>query len=499
MNLIIGLFALMFVPLIESQTLDIRDLSNDPVLLIKIRDCKIQIGNIKIIHPINITMLENSVYQFTKLAREIDKELPISKLILQRSSELVNNLHQLKPMKSRRTKRWDIIGTAWKWIAGSPDADDLKIINSTLNNLIEQNNQQLQVNNFINNRINNIATTVNKLIEQQSAENKLLLQEMDAVTLFLYMDNINNILEDLEDTILRTRIKVTNNKLLSLKNILTIEAILNEQGISTQFPEEALNFAEPKIVTRGDIWLYILQIPKVKGNCEVIQIIPLTVQRTILINLPTYVVRSEQDLFSTTNHDQVIQRSTFLEPLTDECTHHIIFGQVSHCNATVHNDTRIALITNNKILVNNAKHLQMRSNCGPHNRTLHGNFLITFTNCSIKIGNKMFAAEDIFDNTKELQGAFPNLELKFNMAKHHDITSIQNQTFQNRLSLEHIELRQFEHKNLLHITIGGLSTSMVMIIIITAICLYRKRVIINIGKQPEKPSQVIKQKPEDGL
>lgn len=48
--------------------------------------------------------------------------------------------------------------------------------------------------------------TVNKLIEQQSTENKILLEEMDAITLLLYMDTTNSILEQLEDTILRTKI-----------------------------------------------------------------------------------------------------------------------------------------------------------------------------------------------------------------------------------------------------------------------------------------------------
>lgn len=450
-----------------------------------------QIGNIKIIHPINISTLENSVYSFTKLARQINKELPISKLILQKSKDLLNNLHQLKPMKTRRTKRWDLIGTSWKWIAGSPDADDLRIINGTLNDLINQNNQQVQINTLINTRIDSMTTTVNKLIEQQSIENKILLEEMDAVTLLLYMDTVNNILEDLEDTILRTRIAVANSKLLSLKDILTIEAILYEQGINTQFPEEALNFAVPKIVTQGDVWLYILQIPKVKENCEIIQVIPLTVQKTILTNLPTYVVRSGNNIFTTTNHENAIQQTTFLTPLMDNCTFHIIFGQESHCNATYNDNTRISLITNNKILVNNAKDLQMKSNCGPHNRILHGNFLITFYNCSIQIDNQMFTAEEIVDNVRELQGAFPNLELKWNVAKHHNITDIHHQTWQNRRELEHIKLKQFEHTNLLQVTIGGFSTTIVIIIIITTICLYRKRVIIEIGKTTPGTQEVV--------
>lgn len=84
---------------------------------------------------------------------------------------------------------------------------------------------------------------------------------MDAVTLLSFMDTTKSILEDQEDTILRTRIELANSKLLSLKEILTIEMLLNEQGIKTHFPEETLNFTKAKIATSGDILVYILRIP----------------------------------------------------------------------------------------------------------------------------------------------------------------------------------------------------------------------------------------------
>lgn len=36
-----------------------------------------------------------------------------------------------------RTRRWNKIGTALKWIAGTPDANDLEIIVKTLRNQIQ--------------------------------------------------------------------------------------------------------------------------------------------------------------------------------------------------------------------------------------------------------------------------------------------------------------------------------------------------------------------------
>jgi hypothetical protein len=303
------------------------------------------------------------------------------------------------------------------------------------------------------------------------------------------MDTTNRILEDLEDTILRTRIELANSKLLSLKEILAIETLLNEQGIKTQFPEEALNYAKPKIAIRGDSLLYILQIPKVRGNCEIIQVIPLTVQNTVITDLPPYVVRSGNELFTTTEPDSTIQQDTFLKPLRSNCSLHIILGRESHCNAKFDDSTRFELIANNKILINNAKASYMQSNCGPHNRTLNGNFIVSFHNCSVQVDEQLFSSEELISNVKELQGAFPSLAIKWNIAKQHDIPRIHDQTIHNRMQLEAVKLKQFEHRNLLFTAFGGLSATMVIIIAVTVTCLFRKRVVIRIGNREDKPSQ----------
>lgn len=45
---------------------------------------------------------------------------------------------------------------------------------------------------------------------------------------------------------MRTRIEQANSELLTFKEILTVETLLNEQGIQTEYLDEALNYAKPK-------------------------------------------------------------------------------------------------------------------------------------------------------------------------------------------------------------------------------------------------------------
>lgn len=261
---------------ILGQHLEIEDLNQRALLLLKQQDCFIQTGIIKIIHPINLTMLEENVVSFLDISRKIDRNLPLSSLITRKSRQLADNLYKLKPIKNSRPKRWDIIGKGWKWLAGNPDADDLRIINKTFNELIDQTNEQIKINEVINERIFRITNTINQL----TAVNNILSKETDALTLILSLDTMNNILEEIEDAILRARISLSDSKLLTLKEIFIIETIINEQGITTNFPEEALSYAKPKIVSKSDMLLYILEVPKTNGMCEIIKIIPLIVNDT---------------------------------------------------------------------------------------------------------------------------------------------------------------------------------------------------------------------------
>lgn len=56
----------------HAQFLTISNVTGDPPLILKENDCKIQVGTIKIIHPINMSSLERNVEKFTNIASRID-------------------------------------------------------------------------------------------------------------------------------------------------------------------------------------------------------------------------------------------------------------------------------------------------------------------------------------------------------------------------------------------------------------------------------------------
>lgn len=473
-----------------TQHLEIRNLHSDPVLLIRKGDCRIQTSYIKFVHPINISKIEENVLLIGKISRQINDHLEISKLVVEKSRTLINNLRQIKPFTSKRVRRWDTLGTTWKWLAGTPDADDLRMLNATSNELINQNNQQIVINQMVNQRIQDMSKTVNQLIDQHM-DNKILLDQYDAISLLLYMDSINSILVEIQDTILRAKIKLPNNKLLTLHEILWIESTLNQQGIKTEFPEQALNYVTPKIATKDNSLLYILQIPQLqKTSSQMFQILPLIVNDTILVDAPLHAIKSGYNWFKTNYPQDFVQPITELQVLNDECIHRILSGVTSKCNVVEEHNTFVSMVADNKVLINNAHNVYLSSDCGPQNRSLTGNFLVTFYNCTIYVNEKPFTSIEIVSNEAQVvQGAFHNLLVNRTVLELQNIRAIANLTLVNRKRMETLKLKQYSQQHWILSIFGGLTVSTIVIIGITVyICLRRRKIVIKIRQPRMRPA-----------
>lgn len=464
--------------------------------MLKLNDCKIQNGFDKIIHPINMSSLETNVLLLMKITRQLDSSLPLAQLATEKSRNLINNLRQIKPFNARRKRSWDSIGTAWKWLAGTPDADDLRLINTTMNELIKQNNRQYIFNKMVNERINYVTIAVNKLIDQQNMENKILLQEYDTISLLLYIDTLNNVLVEIQDTILRTKISLPSSKLMTLKEILLIESLLKEQGIQLDFPEQALNYVTPKIAIKGDILYYILQTPRLQTTkAEIIEIFPLINNNASMLQSTQHIVKFEENFFQTNHPSDFIQKLADIIPLDDQCLSPILKGTESSCNATRRTDTQIMMITDNKLLINNGLNLKISSDCGPHDRILSGNYLISFKNCTLEINDQKFTSKEIiYNDSQKIDGAFANLKIRLRIMEHQDISTVHNNTIRNREMMELISLKQNEQHSWIISIISGLSTTSIITIgIIIFICIKKRKLVLKIRLPHQK---VVQQTPE---
>ena len=118
------LFRLALCVSIAHATIQIHDLTNNPLAIIPLGKAKIRTGHIRIIHPIDLTQISQTINNVNDDIQNNPSTNPLYELIQIKNQKLYETFLKIKPNNIRQ-KRWDTIGTVWKWIAGSPDVHDL--------------------------------------------------------------------------------------------------------------------------------------------------------------------------------------------------------------------------------------------------------------------------------------------------------------------------------------------------------------------------------------
>lgn len=73
----------------------------------------------------------------------------------------------------------------------------------------------------------------------------------------------------------------------------------------------------------------------------------------------------------------------------------------------------------------------------------------------------------------------PGIQVNWNIEHSKNMSIINNKIMENRKKIEHVTLKQFEHKNILFTSLGCLST-MIFLILATVFCLLKKRITITV-------------------
>lgn len=458
--------------LASSSTFEILELGKNPIVLVKHRSCKIQTGTIKLIHPINLHQIEESIELLTtRFYSKLTPTNPLNEIVKFRIRKLYSTLHALKPHRHNRPKRWNQLGTAWKWIAGSPDANDLRIINTTLSELVSQNNKQYRINDNINIRIGQLTQTVNEIANSLNRHNDEL-DVVQGVTTMLNVDIINELLDNIQEAISFSKIAVINNKMLTTRELNMIRATLEDQGVETIFPEEALQFVTPKIAVKDKDLLYILHVPELENShSTIIRIFPLIVNDQIIRTYPSHLIRQGSKFYKTSKPDDFVQRSSYIDEFEDDCIRPIILGRQANCISVYSNETTQKLIDENTVLISNAKNHSLESNCGPDNRTITGSYMLKFTNCTLKFNDQKFHNLEIISNHEIIHGAFNNILINWTMQNRYNIAEIGDTAISNRRRLDHVYLEQNDLRVNLWSSVGGISLSTVIYVTIVVLIL----------------------------
>jgi len=104
---------------------------------------QIQIGTTRIVHIIDLDHVQLTI---GKLTDYIDQDFNDDKsyhLLNYELTQTKNLLDTVILAKTRKTRSINLIGTAWKYVAGSPDHDDLVALTDGINDLTDNNNRTI--------------------------------------------------------------------------------------------------------------------------------------------------------------------------------------------------------------------------------------------------------------------------------------------------------------------------------------------------------------------
>lgn len=370
------------------------DYTNSLLIPLNIGQTKIQTGNFKLIHDINIRQYQEATSEIESILDHNElKKNSLYPYIIHELSQLKDLLHNLTPKVKRSI---NIIGTAWKWLAGTPDHEDFITIKQKINNVLENNNKQVIINSLFNDRINNITKIVNQI--QYLAQNN---QKYGNEFLESIQYKVKLLKEDLTNVnyaIHWAKSNVVNSMMLTSKEISLAIKNLDEENLPYTTPEEALNFANVKIVTNKISLLYIVNIPITKRKLYHTTLIKPVKKNNVIIETPHKIISDENfdeiytplDNCKINNDINICTQTNLISLKENSCITNILKSRESICNKLInHKIPSVEEISSGILLVNDFNGT-ITINDTP--RFISGTYIIKFNNTTIAINDLTFTS-----------------------------------------------------------------------------------------------------------
>lgn len=170
-----------------------------------------------------------------------------------------NDIDKGKNNYKRNKRSFNIIGTAWKYIAGTPDHDDFEMLEFDINELNQNNNKQVVINQMLSDRMNNVTKIVNE-ISNAIVKNSHLNNEI-ALTLQNRIRLIKEQLINIHYAIQWAKSGVINSIILDKLEIKLALEKLSKEKMPFASNEEAMEYATVNVLHKNSIILYVIKIP----------------------------------------------------------------------------------------------------------------------------------------------------------------------------------------------------------------------------------------------
>lgn len=449
---------------------------------------KIQDGTLKFVHPINLDAYDKFL-QETKLYA--DRHIPVTNPLrstmyyeLQQTIDLLDTIKTVTPR--RQVRSINILGTVWKYIAGSPDHDDAEYIYKTLDEMATNNNKQIIINNDFADQVNNITKMVNVLSNAIKKDTSIVGEDIEILRnkIRLIKEGIINI----KYAIQWAKSNIINSFLLNKVEMDLTMGQLKKENMPFNNIEEALELASINVLSNNSNILYVIKIPITKSNMYENIIVKPVIKNNSIINLnfkeilyygnEMYSIKDNCKIY---NKIKICKREQINNLSNDVCIKHILQAKNSSCIKTnIQHIKRVEEISDGIIFLNNVNKTITSETMSYH---LEGTYLINFSNTSLKIDDETYF-------NLETPEMIPILETM-------QSTPLEKRRL-NILSLESLQELHLDNINSIHfirkqtwisnIVIGSILLSTICLSL-CAICRSREKEITTLVMQPAAFSQ----------
>lgn len=361
--------------------------SNNGLTILDKGHAYIQSGNFRIVHTIDLNILDFIVMEIEKIYESLKDEKSSFKNLL--DSKLFVLKENLKNLKPHRVKRWDALGSGIKWLAGNPDADDLRSIDKNLDNLIRENNNQVKVNLENTLQIKKIQENVSLL----AGNIDILKNTFEQINLLLNIDMAIEKIKAINEAIILSKNKIASKNLISQEEMKILQDKI--QPLTLPSTTQVINLASATVTYDGNNILYIIDIPTIDPTSYKklhVETIPKD-DKEIKLDFTEILVHNDIVL-AVGNECTAIQNYTLcmlndLKNISgDECIlnakkdPHCIYKQQK-------NEVNIKMIEKGVIIAKNANKIKIFNTCGIGNHTISGSAFIMFEKCSVIIDGQI--------------------------------------------------------------------------------------------------------------
>lgn len=344
-------------------------------------------GHFKIVHVLDLTNYETMLRKIMPIIQQINDTSILKPQLKHQMDRTIDLLQQLKGENPRAKRSINWIGSAWKWIAGTPDATDWDSVLSSQNNIVTNNNQQYKINKEIMSVTNQIIKNYNKILDQINDKPNDMYEQM-------IFNKLSIIKEAISEIILATQLArkgITNTNLL---NRVEINRIIQEvESLPYTNEVEAIEYAEPMVISKGSIILYVLSFPKTNKE----EYNRISIRSTVRNNKQIYlefkeILIDQEHIFGIKEHSNIINTTLYknsqLQQLPkDHCISQLIRDQTAKCDFRFNENQIIEELSEDTIFLTNFQGQIISSNFSRH---LNGSFIIQYFNETIFINNQTF-------------------------------------------------------------------------------------------------------------